>query len=49
MPLFVRLGALIPLAHEARNTKQQKWDKLVYDFYPCKEATDEGYLYEDDT
>lgn len=49
MPLFVRLGALIPLAHEARNTKKQKWDKLVYDFYPCKEATDEGYLYEDDT
>ncbi len=49
MPLFVRLGALIPLAYEARNTKEQKWDKLVCDFYPCKEARDEGYLYEDDT
>ena len=48
MPLFVRLGALIPLAYEARNTKEQKWNKLVYDFYPCKEASDEGYLYEDD-
>ena len=49
MPLFVRLGALIPLAYEAHNTKDQKWDKLVYDFYPCKDALDSGYLYEDDT
>ena len=49
MPLFVRLGALVPLAHEARNTKEQKWNKLVYDFYPDRNASDEGYLYEDDT
>jgi len=49
MPLFIRLGALVPLAYEAHNTKEQKWDKLVYDFYPCKDASDSGYLYEDDT
>ncbi len=49
MPLFVRLGAILPLAREAQNTKQQSWDRLVYDFYPCKEASDQGYLYEDDT
>ena len=49
MPLFVRLGALVPLAYEARNTKEQKWDRLVYDFYPCKDSKDCGYLYEDDT
>ncbi len=48
-PLFLRLGALIPLAYEAHNTKEQKWDKLVYDFYPCKDSADSGYLYEDDT
>lgn len=48
MPLFVRLGALVPVAYEAKNTKEQKWNKLVYDFYPCKEACDEGYIYEDD-
>lgn len=48
-PLFVRLGALIPLAYEAHNTKEQKWDRLVYDFYPCKDASDSGYIYEDDT
>lgn len=49
MPLFVRAGALIPLAYEAKNTKEQKWNELVYDFYPCKESGDSGYLYEDDT
>ena len=48
MPLFVRLGALIPLAYEARNTKEQKWNRLVFDFYPDKDGADEGYLYEDD-
>ena len=48
-PLFVRLGAVIPLAHEAKNTKEQKWDKLTLDFYPSKESEDSGYLYEDDT
>jgi len=48
-PLFVRLGALIPLAYGARNTKEQRWDRLVFDFYPCKQAGDRGYLYEDDT
>ena len=49
MPFFIRLGALIPLAHEAHNTKEQKWNHLVFDFYPCKDASDCGYLYEDDT
>lgn len=49
MPLFVRCGALIPLAYHARNTKEQGWDKLVLDFYPDKNASDSGYLYEDDT
>lgn len=48
MPLFVRSGALIPLAYEAHNTKIQKWDKLVLDYYSDKTASDEGYLYEDD-
>ena len=49
MPLFVRLGAVLPLACDAKNTKEQKWNKLVYDFYPDKDGSDEGYLYEDDT
>lgn len=49
MPLFVRLGALLPLAHDAKNTKQQTWDRLTFDYYPDREARDEGFLYEDDT
>lgn len=49
MPLFVRLGGLIPLAHSAQSTAEQNWDQLVYDYYPSKDAAEEGYLYEDDT
>lgn len=48
MPLFVRLGALIPLAQDAKNTRSQKWDTLIYDFYPSKDSCDSGFLYEDD-
>lgn len=49
LPLFVRLGSLIPLAKTAQNTKVQNWDRLVYDYYPSKEARDDFFLYEDDT
>ncbi len=48
MPLFVRLGSLIPLAANAHNTAAQRWDKLLLDYYPHREAEDRGYLYEDD-
>ncbi len=47
-PLFVRAGALIPLAYDAKNTREQRWDRLVFDFYPARDASDEGVLYEDD-
>ena len=49
MPLFVRLGAMLPLAYDAKNTKEQTWDRLVFDCYPDLEARDEDFLYEDDT
>lgn len=49
MPLFVRLGALVPLAYDAKNTKEQTWDRLVFDYYPDQEERDEDCLYEDDT
>lgn len=48
MPLFVRRGAVIPLACDARNTREQKWDKIFYDYYPSETASADGYLYEDD-
>ena len=47
-PLFIRCGALIPLARDAKNTKEQTWDKLTFDFYPARAASDEWLLYEDD-
>ena len=47
-PLFLRCGALIPLARDAKNTKEQTWDRLTFDFYPDRAASDEGVLYEDD-
>lgn len=49
LPLFIRLGALIPLLYNNGNTKNIKWNKLVYDFYPSKETAVSDYLYEDDT
>lgn len=49
MPLFVRLGGVIPLAEEAQTTAEQKWDRLTFDYYPSREARDRDYLYEDDT
>lgn len=49
MPLFARLGALVPLAEEAQTTAEQKWDILTFDYYPSKEAEEQDYLYEDDT
>lgn len=49
MPLFIRSGALIPLAYNSKNTKEQTWDRLVFDLYPDKDFSDKGYIYEDDT
>ena len=40
---------LLPPAYAAANTGKQKWDRLVYDFYPDKNASYIVYLYEDDT
>lgn len=47
MPLYVRVGAVLPLA-KATNTKQQRWNKLTLDIYPSKTALEQGYIYEDD-
>lgn len=49
MPLFMRDGAVIPLAYDAHNTKSQKWNRLVFDWYADKASCDSGYIYEDDT
>lgn len=48
MPLFVRLGAVVPLARDCKNTKEQKWNRLTLDYYPSESAPCEGGIYEDD-
>lgn len=48
MPLFVRAGALLPLAENAQNTKRQPHDKLILEFFPDMNSGDAGDLYEDD-
>lgn len=48
-PLFVRSGAVIPLAYGAKNTKKQKWDRLVFDWYSDEDSSGATHIYEDDT
>ncbi len=48
-PIFVRCGSVIPLAKNAHNTTEQRWDELAFDVYPSAEANYRSYLYEDDT
>lgn len=49
MPLFVKGGAVVPLAYEAPNTTEQKWNKVIFDCFPSDNGSVSGYLYEDDT
>lgn len=48
LPVFVRLGSMIPLAETASNTKVQSWKTIAFDLYPSKEQSSEFFLYEDD-
>ncbi len=47
-PLFMRSGGVMVTARNALNTKVQKWDRLTFDIFPSKTASDEGFIYEDD-
>lgn len=48
-PVFVREGALIPLARNMKNTHEKDWSELVLDVYPSKNFSASATLYEDDT
>ena len=48
MPLFVRAGALLPLAPDAPNTRAQSWDRLAFALFPSPDAMGCGELVEDD-
>lgn len=49
MPLFIKLGSLIPLIDNAQNTKLQTWNRMTFDYYPSKDHEYTSYIYEDDT
>ena len=49
MPIFVRKGAVIPLADETLTVQGSDWSHLTLDFYPSTRQFAETYLYEDDT
>ena len=48
-PIFVREGALIPLAPNANGTAATDWSELTLDVYPSKNFPASTRLYEDDT
>jgi hypothetical protein len=46
--LYLRAGSLIPLANDAMNTHDSNWDLLTFEYIPSSNATDDGFIYEDD-
>ena len=48
-PIFVREGALIPLADNGENTDAADWSNLTLDVYPSVNLNTQTRLYEDDT
>jgi hypothetical protein len=49
IPVFIRAGAVIPLAPEMQFTGQKPWNPLTLDLYPSAAETNSAYIYEDDT
>ena len=49
IPLFIRSGAVLPLAPEMQFTGEKPWSPLLLDVYPRAGATNAATLYEDDT
>ncbi len=48
-PIFVRMGAVIPLADNMSNTGEKDWSHLTLDVYPSADKDASTVLYEDDT
>lgn len=48
-PIFVREGALIPLASNGEGTSSTDWSEMTLDVYPSKNFSASTRLYEDDT
>ena len=48
MPLFVKCGAVIPLAGRIDKAKNLSLNEMIFDYYPYKGDAYCGYFYEDD-
>ena len=48
-PIFIKKGAIIPLADETLTTADSDWSHLTLDVYPSTRQSDTTQLYEDDT
>ena len=48
-PIWITVGAVLPLAPEMQYTGEKPWDPVTLDCYPCAGKTSSATLYEDDT
>ncbi len=48
-PIWIKSGAVLPLAPEMQYTGEKPWDPVTLDCYPCAGKTSSATLYEDDT
>jgi hypothetical protein len=48
-PIYIKSGAVLPLAPEMQYTGQLPWDPITLDLYPRAGETGQTILYEDDT
>ena len=48
-PMYIRKGAILPLADEMMTTKDKDWSHMTLDVYPSTRYSDATTLYEDDT
>jgi hypothetical protein len=49
IPIYIKSGAVLPLAPEMQYTGQLPWDPVTLDLYPRAGETNAATLYEDDT
>ena len=49
IPIYIRSGAVLPLAPEMQYTGEKPWDPVTLDGYPHAGETNSATLYEDDT
>jgi hypothetical protein len=49
IPIYIKVGTILPLAPEMQYTGQLPWDPITLDLYPHAGDTSQTSLYEDDT